>query len=610
MVSDKVTLKSCTNCVFSTIPSKPDVLARDILGKPRSASRVCGQLNAVLSIDKETEDAEALEVVASKCGHYEKFNVDTDRPDGNGYESGGLGGDAGPLRIALPLEVVRKDATHPSHKRCFDCEFYVSPVGLEAAEVPLPDSTVGGLASYCAARGVVMDVSSVGGLEAAVAIGCDTFSRIEFDAVEGDYDREMHELGLLDNARPLRHLEAALKDSMGLAHVAPPEPEAEPEPEPEPDLPPGATGWVEFDNDDQTRTVRLPKFDPGFFDEDERAKIPVAGCEGAPDLYVDHANLAYRIAVAWVLGETPALQGPSGTGKTSVFQYMAYRLGLPFERVSITSSSSVDDLAGYMELHGRETVFEQGRIPKAWAKPCVMVIDEPNAGPPEVWQFIRPMTDSAKQLVLDSNHGQVVDRHAHSYLGMAMNPAWDHRNTGVASLADADGSRLLHIFVGYPDQAQEREIIIDHCKAAGVKVGGKELDAIMRISSTLRTLSEAGTLQVSWGIRQQVKVAKLLEYVPFAEAYRMAAADSLEPEQQKLIIDEVNSETAALNRKKRKPARKYEAQSITVTKDGTSTPVRGVVNLQMNTAQMTGAQVVAALQGIGNSKPYGIEVQR
>lgn len=560
MVSEKDKAKSCTNCTFSTIPGRRDTLAHDTLGKLKSDSRVCGKLNAVLSTDHATEDAEALEVVASKCGHYEKFTVSTDRPQGGGYASGGIGGNAGPLRIALPLEVTAKDATHPSHKRCSDCEFYVSPGGLEAAEIALPDSDVGALLSYCAARGTVMDVTSVAGLEAAVAVECDTFSRVEFDAMEGDYDREMHEIGLIDNARPLRHLEAALKDSMGLAHAAPVKPEPEPEAEPEPDLPPGAIGWVEFPNDDQTRTVRLPRFDPQFFDADEQAKIPVAGCEGAPDLYVDHANLAYRIAVAWVLGETPALQGPAGVGKTAVLQYMAYRLGLPFERVSITSSSSVDDLAGYMELHGRETVFELGRIPKAWAKPCVMVIDEPNAGPPEVWQFIRPMTDSAKQLVLDSNHGQVIDRHAHSHLGMAMNPAWDHRNTGVASLADADGSRLLHIFVGYPDQAQEREIIVDHCKAAGVKVDPRELDAIMRISSTLRTLSQAGTLQVSWGIRQQVKVAKLLEYVPFAEAYRMAAADSLEPEQQKLIIDEVNSETAALNRKKRRPVRKQGAQ--------------------------------------------------
>lgn len=562
-------VRSCATCVFSTTPNQPDVLAVDLTGWIDSRSRVCGKFNTVLSISQALEDDEALERVASDCQSWEA-STSGDRPEGPGHSSGGIGSNGGPLRIAYPLEIAEKVDAAARHRTCLGCEFYVSPDGLNDAGVPLPDTIVGGNLSYCAAKGTLMDVLSVGGLDAAAAVGCGEFSRIEFDNVEGDEDRRLHELRLVDNARPLRHLEAAMSESLGIAHL-PAEEEPEEEPEgPEDDLPTGAVKWIEFPNDDQTRSVRLPYFDPEFFDPDERAKIPVAGCEGSPDLYVDHANLAYRIAVAWVLGETPALQGPSGTGKTSVFQYMAYRLGLPFERVSITSSSSVDDLAGYMELHGRETVFELGRIPKAWAKPCVMVIDEPNAGPPEVWQFIRPMTDSAKQLVLDSNHGQVIDRHAQSYLGMAMNPAWDHRNTGVASLADADGSRLLHIYVGYPDEKQERDIIVDHCKAAGVKVGAKELDAIMRISSTLRTLSQAGTLQVSWGIRQQVKVAKLLEYVPFAEAYRLAAADSLEPEQQRLIIDEVNSETAALNRKRR-TVRTHKAESVTITSNGGST---------------------------------------
>ena len=567
---------SCEGCVFATQPGHGSPLAHNVLGKSASNTMVCTKFSTVLAMDAtEHVDTEALQRVASNCSEFtSRAEVATGAttPGGSGAAPayGGFGLVGRPLLIARPTDVPTADPDL-APRGCDGCAHHVTGDIYYEAGGEIPDAATSSPSDigYCSARGTLLDLGTPG-TSRGIAAECTQATPLPLD--HSGPEHEAHQLGLLDSAQPLRHLEATLAPAMGAAHRV-----AEPEPEPEgpevtvDDLPPGATGWEEFPSDDGSTVVRLPKFDPAFFDEFERAKIPVDGCEGSPELYTDHANLAYRVAVAWKLGETPAIHGPAGVGKTALFQYLAWRLGLPFERVSITASSSVDDLAGYMELHGQETVFELGRIPKAWAKPCVMVLDEPNAGPPEVWQFIRPMTDSAKQLVLDSNHGQVIARHAHSYLGMAMNPAWDHRNTGVSSLADADGSRLLHVYIGYPDAKAERTIITAHCADEGVKIDKAHLDALMDIASKLRKLSEDGTLQVSWGIRQQVKVARLLPYVDFAEAFRLAAADSLEPQQQRLIIDEVNMATAALARgrsRSRGRTRRGQARALVVDANG------------------------------------------
>lgn len=565
--------RSCETCIFATPPGRASILTGGTLGKSTSDTMVCTKFSTILAMDADDHvDSEALERVASNCP---EFAARTGSPQDatraaimQEPDYGGFGSAGRPLHIAHPTDVP---AANPDMRPlgCTECVHHVDGGTYYDAGGEIPDAATDSPedVGYCSARGTLLDLG-MPGVVRGIAAECALAT--ESPLALGDEGVHEHQANLLDNARPLRHLEATLAPAMGAAHRAPePGPEPDPEVAPAGDLPPGAIAWEEFPNDDGTQVVRLPKFDPESFDEFERAKIPVNGCEGSPELYTDHANLAYRVAVAWNLGETPALHGPAGVGKTALFQYLAWRLGLPFERVSITASSSVDDLAGYMELRGQETVFELGRIPKAWAKPCVTVLDEPNAGPPEVWQFIRPMTDSAKQLVLDSNHGQVVTRHAHSYLGMAMNPAWDHRNTGVSSLADADGSRLLHIYIGYPSAKVERDIITAHCQDEGVKIDKAHLDALMEVAGKLRQLSTDGTLQVSWGIRQQVKVARLLPYVDFAEAYRLAAADSLEPQQQRLIIDEVNMATATLARgRSRGRARKAPSRSLMVDADG------------------------------------------
>lgn len=303
--------------------------------------------------------------------------------------------------------------------------------------------------------------------------------------------------------------------------------------------------WRAIEDKFTGNVVYLPIFRRDFFGPEDQALIPSTGDDEHPEDYVDHGGYVYKVAVLWLeLDETPAFWGKAGTGKTEFFRHMAYLMQVPFHRFSITASSELDDLAGKMHYtEGVGTHFEKGRLVKAWESPCVMVVDEPNAGPPDVWQFLRPMTDNSKQLVLDQSNGERSDRNLDCFLGMAMNPAWDILNVGTQPIGDADANRLMHLYVELPSRELEEEIIRKRCQHDGWEISQSQLDMIMAIAKDVRAMSDNQTLPISWAIRPQLKVARALRWFDAITAYKMASGDYLEPQQQQLLLDVVRSHT-------------------------------------------------------------------
>lgn len=305
----------------------------------------------------------------------------------------------------------------------------------------------------------------------------------------------------------------------------------------------GIRAWRKIIDPVTGNEVYIPVYNIEFFSEEERAKVPRTGDDEHPEDYIDHFAGTYKTAVLWTeLDETPALWGEAGTGKTELFRHMAWLMCLPFYRFSITGSTELDDLAGKMHYtEGKGTHFEPGRFIRAWESPCVLVVDEPNTGPNEVWQFFRPITDNSKQLVLDMNEGETRDRHLDCFLGFAMNPAWDMRNVGANQIGDADANRMMHLYVQLPPKEVEKEIIATRTAHDGWEIPPLQLETVMRIAEDIRAMCTNGALQMSWAIRPQIKVARALRWFDMATAYRMASADYLEPEQASMVMEVVKS---------------------------------------------------------------------
>ena len=323
----------------------------------------------------------------------------------------------------------------------------------------------------------------------------------------------------------------------------------------------GIRAWRKVeDPDEYGEPVYLPAFDPNHFDEDQRAKIPVTGGPEKPESYVDHSGLAYALAVEWMeLDETPCLVSEPGLGKTEGVRHVAWQMGLPFTRITINKDSDADALVGTWLFTEGETRHKLGNIPMAWERAGVLLLDEPNRGGDQIQELLLPMTDNSKQFVLEGaaipvklEDGSTVMRtpppivrDPWAFLALAINPAWDPRNSGTMELTGALQDRVTFIELGLPPREVEEQILMRAYAADFGKPPAKRvLEQVMAIADELRSLSESGALPITWGIRPNVQVVRKSKFFRLPNAYKRAIADYFEPQTRQMILDVVNAHVA------------------------------------------------------------------
>lgn len=505
--------KSCINCPSYSTPSQ----TVQHINKNINAA-TCSKTGRVLSLPETNQRhlEKIAEVTAAGCSEYgleeRKANI----------------GDMH-LTVAFPNPAALTEKIEPylqdAVKSCAMCKWYMEDTDVTRA--------FGWWTGMCTAKGRLI----LGNRQTYEARDCEyrQFGHNETDtrsvALMPEFEDNFWSKGAFKEllakqaARPEPHLYVTDK-------------EVTPE-----DTAAGIRAWRKvLDPEGTSNFTHLPIFEHGFFTPIELAKIPRTGDDEHPESYLDHNGAVYKISVAWMeLDETPALWGVAGTGKTELLRHMAWLMQLPFERISITGSTELDDLAGKMLFEDGETRFQYGRVPLAWSKPSVICLDEPNVGPPDVWQFIRPLTDNSKQLVLDQNKGERMPRHDSAFMGLAMNPAHDAINVGTQVIGDADGSRLLHILMELPPDEVEREILRTRVAFDGWEINDAQLSTIMAIAADIRGLIEVGSLPISWGVRNQIKVARACRWFDLVQAYRLGAADYLEPQAAEELLNVVRA---------------------------------------------------------------------
>lgn len=326
----------------------------------------------------------------------------------------------------------------------------------------------------------------------------------------------------------------------------------------------GIRAWeIVHDPSGYGKDVTLPIKDLAYYtDEIERLEVPMAGeGDSPPELYVDHASLYYQTAALMVgskgaLSYSPMFLGDAGGGKTEFGRYFAWRRVLPFHRIACRASTTYDELFGTWLYVNDETRFKPGRIVRAYARDGVIMVDEANTLEPELWQSMRPMTDDSKLLVLDNAavpgpDGNLVtpppvQKGLWNFLMFSGNHAWDPKYTGVEELSGADKSRIAPVHLDFPPETVERGILARrYLRDTGMTPKPKMLDDVMKIANELRSLAaQDGGLPISWGIREQIKVIRFLDYFPPRQAYRRAVADFLEPATRNLILGVVDAQTA------------------------------------------------------------------
>ena len=257
-----------------------------------------------------------------------------------------------------------------------------------------------------------------------------------------------------------------------------------------------------------------------------------------PNSYVPVADPSYRfdaqttkaILAGFAHNRRVMVQGYHGTGKSTHIEQIAARLNWPCIRVNLDSHVSRIDLIGKDAIvieHGVQvTQFKEGILPWSFQRPVALVLDEYDAGRPDVMFVIQRVLESEGLLtLLDQNKV------------LRPNP-WFRifATTNTIGLGDTTG--LYHgtqqinqgqmdrwsmvVTLNYLPHDEEAAIVLAKCPRYDSDEGRDAIDAMVRVADMTRNAFINGDIATVMSPRTVITWAQNAEiFQDFAYSFRV-----------------------------------------------------------------------------------------
>ena len=224
-----------------------------------------------------------------------------------------------------------------------------------------------------------------------------------------------------------------------------------------------------FKNPKTGKAIAQLKFDiPTLVWEDDKGNVvkhPM--CPDVDENYQFRATHLIKFLSAFILNKNVWCHGHTGTGKTTLPEQVASRIGYPLFPLNLDSQLERADLTGQTNLVQENgttiTKFEEGILPRAMVQPCFLVLDEIDAGKPDILFAIQRATEG-KGLLLTEDGGRLVKPHPLFRFVATANSRGQGDETGVyAGVRPMNGALLnrfpMFIEVDYISQEEETQLL-------------------------------------------------------------------------------------------------------------------------------------------------------
>lgn len=230
------------------------------------------------------------------------------------------------------------------------------------------------------------------------------------------------------------------------------------------------------------------------------------------------------------------LIGDTGTGKTSFIRHLAHLTNNGFRRLNLNGSTTADELVGHYVVDDKQKGMRwvDGVLLDAMKNGYWLLLDELNAGLPEVLFVLQSVLDDDHFLVVAEHEGEVIKPVDGFRIFATMNPSLEY--AGTRDLNKALLSRFpIVIQTTYPTAAHEIDIIKAHVPDAN----DADLNLYVRIAEDIRKGKKNQSISFICSSRELINWAKLTPKVGIKEAAELAVMNKCEIDSDKKLIEDI-----------------------------------------------------------------------
>ena len=149
------------------------------------------------------------------------------------------------------------------------------------------------------------------------------------------------------------------------------------------------------------------------------------------------------------------LKGPTGSGKTRLIEYMAWKLGRPLYTVACHDDLSGNDLTGRYIIKGDDVEWIDGPLLMAVKNGGIVYLDEVVEARKDTTVVIHPLTDYRRYLLIEKL-GKMFYAPDDFMLVISYNPGYQ---SVLKELKQSTKQRFVSISLGWPGEDLETQIV-------------------------------------------------------------------------------------------------------------------------------------------------------